>query len=64
MKVQRGEVVLVDYGLAHHSREWDDRYARGFRTALHLWLPRCGGSVTGEPVVQEESDPQRETRFP
>jgi hypothetical protein len=33
--------VFVDrYTLEHHQREWDDRYGRGFRTALHLWAPR------------------------
>lgn len=31
---------LDRYVLGHHTREWDDRYARGFRTALHLWVPR------------------------
>ena len=31
---------LDRYALEHHTREWDDRYGRGFRTALHLWVPR------------------------
>jgi hypothetical protein len=31
---------LERYALDHHAREWDDRYGRGFRTALHLWVPR------------------------
>jgi hypothetical protein len=31
---------LDRYKLALHHREWEDRYARGFCTALHLWVPR------------------------
>jgi hypothetical protein len=31
---------LERYTLEHHTREWDDRYGRGFRTALHLWVAR------------------------
>jgi hypothetical protein len=38
---------LDRYVLTHHIREWDDRYARGFRTALHLWVPRMDDAEPG-----------------
>jgi hypothetical protein len=40
-------VFLDRYAVAHYSREWDDRYARGFRTALHLWAPRINDDEVG-----------------
>jgi hypothetical protein len=40
-------VFLDRYALGHHCREWDDRYARGFRTALHLWVPRINDAECG-----------------
>jgi hypothetical protein len=39
---------LDRYVLAHHTREWDDRYARGFHTALHLWVPQMHDGEPGE----------------
>lgn len=35
---------LDRYALAHEGREWEDRYGRGFRTALHLWVTRVDES--------------------
>ena len=31
---------LSRYRLAIFSREWEDRYGRGFKTAIHLWAPQ------------------------
>ena len=31
---------LSRYELAHFSRDWEDRYGRGFETAVHLWTPQ------------------------
>lgn len=28
---------LSHYQISHFSREWEDRFKRDFRTALHLW---------------------------
>jgi hypothetical protein len=36
---------LDRYSLEHHTRAWDDWYGRGFRTALHLWVPRVNDEV-------------------
>ena len=36
-----GPDFLSRYQLAHFSREWADRYERGFRTAINLWTPEA-----------------------
>jgi hypothetical protein len=48
---------LKRYILAHYSREWDDRYARGFRTALHLWIPRMNEDETGDEPQDDSAQP-------
>lgn len=60
-------MFLDRYQLAHHLREWDDRYARGFRTALHLWVPRADdagpdpasneGSAAADDPASSQVDP-------
>jgi hypothetical protein len=44
---------LDRYGLACHVRMWDDRYARGFRTALHLWVPQIFDAES-EPAPNDD----------